>query len=97
MSLNEFARELLKLRAWLHRSMPDYGSFVSHDLMLTVIANAGHRDGINLKQIYRSLPYSESNIRRYLRMLESDGWIDVRKASKDQQRPLVSIHVRPLA
>ena len=84
-SLQEFARRLLTLRAWSEKNLPLYGSNVSYELVLCVLANGGKDRAASLKHIYSKLPYSESNIRRYLRMLETDGWIRVSKDNGDMR------------
>lgn len=82
-TVNKYADDLLKLRSWLNASLPSYGSAAALDLMLFIIANLNGGQGARLKDLYRSLPYSESNIRRYLRLMEKDGWIVVRKDDHD--------------
>lgn len=89
-AINTYAEELLKLRSWAHDALPAYGSAAAVDMMLYVIANGRGDSGSRLKDLYLSLPHSESNLRRYLRLMEKDGWVTLRAADDDQRNHLVA-------
>ena len=89
-TINSYAEALLKLRTWADETLPAYGSAAALDMMLYVIAHGRGPAGSRLKDLYLSLPHSESNLRRYLRLMEKDGWVTLRAADDDQRNHLVS-------
>lgn len=83
--LQEFAQELLALRLQWHSGLPGKASPAVVDLMFLLVARLDCGRGTPLKQVYGMLPYSESNIRRYLRQLEREGWLTVREDEADRR------------
>jgi DNA-binding MarR family transcriptional regulator len=83
--LQEYAQELLALRLQWHSGLPGRASPAVIDLIFLLVARLDCGRGTPLKQVYGLLPYSESNIRRYLRQLERDGWLTVREDEADRR------------
>ena len=96
-AIKTYAEELLRLRTWANDSLPAYGSSAAVDMMLYVIAHHRGASGSRLKDLYLSLPYSESNLRRYLRLMEKDGWVVLQADADDHRNHLVSPTPRLLA
>ena len=86
--LQEYAQELLNLRLHWHSGLPGKASPAVIDLVFLLVARLDRGRGTPLKQVYGLLPYSESNVRRYLRELERDGWLTVRENEADRRAGL---------
>lgn len=95
--VQDYAQELLKLRRWWSSNPPFNGHAAPIDLMLFLVARYDNGRGARLKDVYRSLGHSESNIRRYLRFMERDGWVVIHKDDGDMRNHIAVPTRRMLA
>lgn len=79
-----------KIKTWEENNLPVciYGSSIGYSLFLE-IARLNINDDITLKNIYLSLNSSECTARLFIRQLEKDSWIDLRKCEKDRRNRLI--------
>lgn len=78
MTLSQNAKALIDLRNWADTHLPTYRSRICDDLALTVLSEADQDAPVALKKLYRMLPYSEAHLRRQLRRLEDDSWVQMK-------------------
>lgn len=79
-----------KIKTWERDNLPAYiyGSSIGYSLFLE-IAKLKMNDDITLKSIYFSLNSSECSARTFIRQLEKDSWINLRKCEKDRRNRLI--------
>lgn len=83
------AKILKKLRVWTNGNLPVYGTYIGYDLGIQILESSTCSHRSSLKEIYHSLPHSEPQLRRKLRVFERDGWIRLEKSHCDQRNHLV--------
>jgi len=84
-----YLETLIDLSRVAREDLPTYGSWSCFDLGVLLVKDALDGNAMTIKQVSRSLPCSESNIRRYLRVLESDGWLTIQPNPRDNRSSLV--------
>jgi hypothetical protein len=90
------ARASLALRRWEAKNLPCNGSHLGFELFMMVVLEAATRDpqGIMLKHLYLSLPFSEKGLRLHVRRLEAEGWISIQQSSDDFRSARVEVSQR---
>lgn len=86
----EYLEDLRRLSAFAREKLPTYGSWSCWDLGLVLVKAALESRELTIKQVSLSLSCAESNIRRYLRHLERDGWIRIRTNPRDHRSSIVT-------
>jgi len=85
MEIDTAAKHLLMVRTWEKLNLPTYNSVIGFDVILQIMASYGSDRTNNLKHLYRSVDYSESQIRAFIRRLESDEWIVLVENAADRR------------
>ena len=85
MEIDMAAKHLLMVREWEKLNLPTYNSVIGFDVILHIMASYGNDRTNNLKHLYRSVDYSESQIRAFIRRLESDQWIVLLENAADRR------------
>ncbi|MFZ4533412.1 MAG: hypothetical protein ACOYOJ_16555 [Alsobacter sp.] len=85
MEIDTAAKHLLMVRTWEKLNLPTYNSVIGFDVILYIMASYGNDRTNNLKSLYRSIDYSESQIRAFIRRLESDHWIVLVENAADRR------------
>lgn len=86
------ARAIITLNDWCRANLPTDGSPIAHELSLHIVMNYDNTaPTFGLKQLYSILPYSEPQLRRHLRRLEQDNWVQVLQDPVDARNR----HVEP--
>lgn len=90
------ARASLALRRWEMENLPSNGSHLGFELFMTLVLEAATRNhqGVMLKHLYLSLPFSEKGLRLHIRRLEAEGWIGVQHAEDDYRSSRVQVNQR---
>ena len=74
------------LRKWEEENLPFANSMLSKDLFIFLALNGCIDEAPNYKQLFYSFTtYSQSGIRKHLRRMIKDGWIEI-KGSKSDKR-----------
>ena len=74
------------LRKWEEENLPFAYSMLSKDLFIFLALNGCIDEAPNYKQLFYSFTtYSQSGIRKHLRRMIKDGWIEI-KGSKSDKR-----------
>jgi len=80
---NQFTYVLLQIRAWEDANLPLGGSLLVKDILTIVAHHTISNTPLTLKQLYVMLDFSEAGIRKQLRNLISQAWIDLRPSKDD--------------
>jgi DNA-binding MarR family transcriptional regulator len=80
---NKFTHLLLQTRSWEDANLPLDGSLLVKDILTIVAHHTISNTPLTLKQLYVMLDFSEAGIRKQLRNLISQGWIDLRQSKDD--------------
>lgn len=88
------ARASLALRRWEMENLPCNGSHLGFELFMTLVLEAASRNhqGVMLKHLYLSLPFSEKGMRLHVRRLEAEGWISIQHAEDDYRSSRVQVN-----
>jgi DNA-binding MarR family transcriptional regulator len=89
MNYGQTAKVLIEKRNWADSHLPTYGTLICYDLALHVLRAVGGETPVALKQLYRTLPYSEAHLRRQLRRFEEDQWVRSRPHPDDARNRFV--------
>jgi len=80
---NKFTHLLLQIRAWEDANFRLDGSLLVKDILTIVAHHSISNTPLTLKQLYVMLDFSEAGIRKQLRNLISQGWIDLQQSKDD--------------
>ena len=80
---NKFTHLLLQIRGWESANFPFGGSLLVKDILTIVAHHTILNTPLTLKQLNMLLDFSEAGIRKQLRNLISQGWIDLRPSKDD--------------
>ncbi len=83
--LVHFAEQLQAINTFLDSVFVGRHTSLPQAVILWLAINYLSHQRSPLKTAHLSLPYSEPAIRRYLRQLERDGWIEFNKHSADKR------------
>ncbi len=83
--LVHFAEQLQAINTFLDSVFVGRHTSLPQAVILWLAINYLSHQRSPLKTAHLSLPYSEPAIRRYLRQLERDGWIEFNKNSADKR------------
>ena len=79
----KFTYLILQIRGWEDTNFPLGGSLLVKDILTIVAHHSISNTPLTLKQLYVMLHFSEAGIRKQLRNLISQGWIDLRPSKDD--------------
>lgn len=74
---------LNQLRTWERENLPICRTNAGYHLFLHLSHSILGNEGVRLKNICHSLPFSEKTLRLLLRELESSGWIEMPNKTDD--------------
>jgi hypothetical protein len=80
-----FAEQLQAINTFLDNVFVGRHTSLPQAVILWLAINYFSNQKLPLKVAHLSLPYSEPAIRRYLRQLERDGWVEFNKSSADKR------------
>lgn len=83
--LVHFAEQLQSINTFLDSVFVGRHTSLPQAVILWLAVNYLSHQRSPLKTAHLSLPYSEPAIRRYLRQLERDGWVEFNKNSQDKR------------
>jgi DNA-binding MarR family transcriptional regulator len=86
---NKFTHLLLQIRAWEDANFRLGGSLLVKDILTIVAHHTISNTPLTLKQLHMLLDFSEAGIRKQLRNLISQGWIDLRPSKDDGRLKIV--------
>ena len=86
----EYLDELRRLSTFAREALPTYGSWSCWDLGMVLVKAALESREPTIKEVSLSLSCAESNVRKYLRSLERDGWIKIRTNPRDNRSSVVT-------
>ncbi len=83
-------RLLKRKRVAVNGDLPTYDSLIGYSLFLLLCEYHVSGEAARLKDIYLELGRSQGGVRRILRRLVSDGWVEVSRSEGDQRNRLIA-------
>jgi DNA-binding MarR family transcriptional regulator len=91
--MNQFSTWLIEKRRWEFEQFQFSRSAIAYDVVLCLYNLHQKNQNFAMKDVYRSLPYSESQVRSVIRSLEKDGLLTL-SSGRDRRRRVFSITSR---
>jgi DNA-binding MarR family transcriptional regulator len=86
---SKITRKLQDHRSAVNTDLPTYDSVIGYSLFLLLSEYEVGGQVARLKDIYLELGRSQGGVRRIIRKLTADGWIEVTRPEGDQRTRLV--------
>ncbi len=87
--MTDFSTWLIALRRWTTDAERFTDSAIVYDVLLHAYDLQMSRRNQSMKDLYRSVPHSESRVRSIIRLLESEGLIEIRTGADGRRRSFV--------
>jgi DNA-binding MarR family transcriptional regulator len=91
--MSNFSTWLIKKRSWEFENLQFTHSAIAYDVLLCVYHLHKHDQNLAMKDVYQSLPYSESQVRAVIRSLESQGLLNI-GSGRDRRRKSFAVTPR---
>jgi hypothetical protein len=83
------AISLQSIREAIGDGIPTYGSLIGLEIFLFLCERELQAQPVRLKDLYLELTRSQGGVRRLVRQLEGDGWIQIRPSEQDRRTHFV--------
>jgi len=76
---------IFSLRGWCRENLPTENSLIAYDIVLILAIHNYSKSTITVKQLFSSVPYSYTAIRKHYQRLLADDWIELYSDTVDKR------------